>query len=154
MRKRIPSLNDFINESVLNEVEKISYKGNTYTYSFIKHKGEFGSSPSYSLLLTDKKTGTIYAFPRIFWYEEGWSQGTGRSEHGYYLNNAVTGGVGNGHGQKSPTTPIYVDDDIEDIISAWQGNYYSKDKIAMVKNMVQEFPKGTKKAEITKSLNW
>ena len=155
MKRRIPAIEEFVCEQQLYEgTENESVGSDSYAVDFIKNKGyDSQSAPTYTLLLKDVKTGTIYAFPEIFSYVEGWSQGTGRSTRGWYLTDIVGGEASNGSGQSSPSTPIYVDDRIRDIIKAWKGTYYSKDKIAKVQDIVCDFPKGTKKADIAKSLS-
>lgn len=137
-------------EDFVNEAEEFTYKGTTYKVDYIKQKGWDG--PTWDLLLTDKKTGTIYAWPSVFSYSEGWSQGTGRSVREWYLETRGYGGAGNGSGQSSRSTPYYIDSQLEYIITHWQGKGYSKDSQDWYQNNVSEFPKGTKKLDIKRAL--
>ncbi|HRW22180.1 MAG TPA: hypothetical protein P5509_09410 [Bacteroidales bacterium] len=152
MKKRIPTIDEFINESVLNEADTYKYKGDEYAATFHKHKDSEGVA--YSLILKSKKTGEFLVFPRVFWYTEGWSQGTGRSEHGYYLNTKGYGSQGNGSGQRSPSIPYYINDEIEYILNSYNGKGYNKDMNKWYQDHAMTYPKGTKIANIKNELKY
>jgi len=151
MKKRIESLDEFIIENVINESrEKIKYQGVAYTADFIKNKGFDGVS--WHLVLKNSKTGEILAWPDVFHYQEGWTQGMGRSQRMWFLQTKHYGGVSQGSGRTSQSTPAFVDDQLEYAIKAYNGDHYSDDAIAWYQQNVHKFPKGTKKQEIAQAL--
>lgn len=143
--KHILEFNEFINEAK----ETVTYKGDTYTADFIKQKDY--DSLTWHLLLKDK-AGKIYAWPSVFSYHEGWTQGIGRSQKQYFLDTIGYGGVRQGSGQTSQTTPRYIEDQLEYIVKHWKGDGYSKDNQKWYQENVYEFPKGTKKSDIKNAL--
>jgi len=145
--KHIANYKDFLNEAK----ETVNYKGDTYSVDFIKQKGYDGSS--WHLLLKDTKTGITYAWPDVFTYDEGWTQGTGRSQRMYFLNTKGYGSVSQGDGVSRQTTPSYIRRELEYILKHWKGVGYDNDSIKWYQDNVQEFPKGTKKGEIKNSLS-
>lgn len=154
MNRRIPTLDEFVNESFINESESVNIAGEEYSVDFIKVKSyDRHASPSYHLLLKNTKTGEILAWPNVFHYSEGWSQGTNRSERGWYLETQGYGGAGNGRGQSSPSAPRFINDQLKYIVDAYLGKSYSKSAVEWYQNNVSKFPKGTKKADIEQSLN-
>jgi len=137
---------------VLKESNKnVGYGGDTYVVDLIKNSSYEG--PTWSLLLTDKKTGVTYAWPSVFSYKEGWTQGTNRSQSMYFLQTQGYGGVSQGDGRTSQSTPSYIDDQLEYIISHWKGDGYSQASKKWYQNNVSEFPKGTPKSEIKNALS-
>jgi hypothetical protein len=150
MRKS--ELRQIIREEIkkLNESQTFNYKGDTYKVDFIKNKTFDGTA--WHLLLTDKKDGTIYAWPNVFSYSEGWTQGMGRSVMQYFLQTKGYGGVSQGSGVNRPATPSYINDQLEYIIDHWKGKGYSEDSAKWYKDNVNEFPKGTKKGDIANQL--
>jgi hypothetical protein len=104
-------------------------------------------------LLKNATTGETLAWPDVFWYEEGWSQGTNRSERGWYLTAKFYGSVGNGSGISSPRTPMFVQSQLEFFTKAYMGKGWNKEQIDWFQENVQKFPKGTKKPEMERSLS-
>lgn len=135
----------------ISEAQTFNYKGDTYKVDFIKNKTFDGTA--WHLLLIDKKTGIIYAWPNVFSYSEGWTQGMGRSVQQYFLQTKGYGGVSQGSGVSKPRTPSFIEDQLEYIIDHWKGNGYSRDSSKWYKDNVQEFPRGTKKGDIANSLS-
>jgi hypothetical protein len=64
------------------------------------------SDGQFDLILTNKKTQELYVCYDCAWYREGWSQGTQRSEKGYYLETVFGYGDGNGSGKSSKSIPV------------------------------------------------
>lgn len=146
MEKLFESFNEYKNISEAKE--EFTYKGNTFLVDFIKDDG-----PVWHLMLTDKKTREILVWPEVFHYEEGWTQGYGRSQRQYFLQTKHYGGESQGSGRSSQTTPIFIDDQLEYILKAYYGKHYSKEAVEWYQENVYEFPKGTKKKDIKQSLN-
>lgn len=131
---------------------RLRYKGDSYLVDFIKNKTYDGLY--WHLLFKDLKTGIIYAWPNVFWYEEGWTQGWQRSQRQYFLQTKGYGGVSQGSGQSSQSTPNFIDDQILYIVKQWKGEHFDDGATDFYQNEVEEFPKGTKKADIVKALNY
>ena len=62
-------------------------------------------SGTWDVVLLNKKSGVKITAPEFFSYKSGWSQGTGRSVQGWYLEAHGYGGAGNGSGQSSQVKP-------------------------------------------------
>lgn len=135
----------------LNESETFKYKGISYKIDIVKspEKRE-GGSPNYHLILTNITTGEIAAWPGVFWYEVGWTQGTNKSEKMWFLNTKEYGGVSQGSGVHSPVTPSprFIKRQLEFILKNMEDEYYK-----WFKNHTIKYPKGTKKSEIVNDLN-
>jgi hypothetical protein len=152
MKQRIPTLDLFIAESILNEgTETVTLNKETYTVDFIKQKSHDGVV--WDLLLKNVNTGELLAWPAVFSYTEGWSQGTNRSERGYYLQTKFYGGSGNGSGRSSASTPSYIYRELESIKEYIEGTSYEKEANQWFASNVRKYPKGTKKTEIQKDLS-
>lgn len=148
-------LQQIIREEIQNalkeSIKNINYKGDTYSVDLIKNPSY--EAPTWSLLLKDDKTGIVYAWPGIFSYHEGWTQGTNRPQKMYFLQTQGYGGESQGNGRSSMDTPRFIDRQLEYIISHWKGDGYSSDSKAWYQKNVQEFPKGTAKSEIKSALS-
>ncbi|MCA1799933.1 MAG: hypothetical protein LC650_01385 [Actinobacteria bacterium] len=82
--------------------------GDTWVLTTRKNKNipQLSEGPTWDIIATNQTTKEKLVFGGVLWYTEGWSQGSGRSEHGYYLSMRGYGSLGNGHGQKSRTKPL------------------------------------------------
>lgn len=80
----------------------VSINGIDHEISSVRNKED---KSYFDLKVKNVVTKETTVFSKIFWYTEGWSQGTNRSMHGYYLNIEGYGCLGNGHGQSTKTKP-------------------------------------------------
>lgn len=62
-------------------------------------------SGTWDVVLLNKKSGVKITAPEFFSYTSGWSQGTGRSVQGWYLDAHGYGGAGNGSGRSTQSKP-------------------------------------------------
>lgn len=131
---------------------RLNYKGDSYLVDFIRNKTYDGLY--WHLLFKDIKTGIIYAWPDVFWYEEGWTQGTQRSEKQYFLQTKGFGDVSQGNGQSSQSTPNFISNQILYVVQQWKGDHYDDSATDFYQNKVKEFQKGTTKATIKNAFNY
>lgn len=148
------SFDEFINEERINEAETITTKnGVKYDVITVKNKYSDRQNPTFHLIVKDKKNKTIKGWRDFFWYTEGWSQGTGRSVRGYYLNMKFYGGVGNGSGIPRPSKPYldsYMLSSIEELLN---GKYYSKEKQKEFDESVYTFDWGSKTSDFNNQMD-
>lgn len=128
---KIPNFNEFLSEQRrFPRPEKrpkayVTYKGDKYEYTLVKtFKGNKHESPDWGLIVTNLSTNESIAWPNVFSYKKGWSQGTARSVEEWYLQVKEFGGASNGSGQSKATEPRFIDDTIESIIEAYHGKSY------------------------------
>jgi hypothetical protein len=139
-------------EPITEAKETVEWKGSSYTVDFIKTGSS--SKPSWHLLLIDSDDKKIYAWPNVFSYYEGWTQGMGRSQKMYFLTTKEYGSVSQGDGRTSQGTPRFIDRQLEYIVRHWKGDGYSRESTKWYQSNVKEFPKGTKKDQIKTTLDY
>jgi len=91
-------------------------KDNMIIKAVKQKRGQYGESPVWGILVKDKVTKTAFFCDSALCYRQGWSQGTNRSELGYYLQSTIWGGASNGSGQESQSTPNFWDSEIDWIL--------------------------------------
>lgn len=99
---------------------------NNETYELFSIKNKFDSS-HYNLVVKNLKTKKKQTFYDVFSYNEGWSQGMGRSVFGYYLNVKHYGSVGNGSRVSRKVTPYLSYDILDYLKECMSGKHYDKD---------------------------
>jgi len=108
---------------------------NNETYELSSIKNRFDSS-HYNLVVKNIKTKKKQTFYDVFSYTEGWSQGMGRSVHGYYLNVKYYGSLGNGSGVSSKKTPYlsyHILDYLKEVMSE---KHYNKEASSFYKLVI------------------
>ncbi len=149
-----PSYTEFKESKLNEEKDTVIMDGATWLVDFIKVKSyDRHESPSYHLLLKNQISGEILAWPNVFSYTRGYSQGSGPSKEEWFLTTQGYGGKGNGSGQSSPSTPYYVRNELEYIVNAYLGKGHNKDMIKWYQENASTFKKGTKKEAIARSLS-
>ncbi len=103
----------------------ITIKGQEYSVKASPNKGE---KHVWDLVVKNIKTKQTQRFYNVFWYTEGWSQGTGRSQLGYYLNIKGFGSMGNGSGRSSKTSPYFCSYVTEHLTECLSGEHFSAEK--------------------------
>ena len=102
--------------------ESVTYLGKTYLVSSVKERAASRhESPVYGVKLTGKDE--VLYIPSCITFREGYSQGTGRSELGYYQQSAVAGSASNGGGNKTPSVRL----DTREIQDFLNGESYDHD---------------------------
>ena len=133
--------------------DSIDANGTKYFIRWITSKDRGNEGKAYSMILfPQNKKLDIIVFPNFAYYTTGWSQGTNRSEYGYYLTTP-SGGAGNGKGKSSQSVPRMYDlyYDLEDIKKFLEGKTgYGTDWYT--KNSFTESP-GTSMSNIKSSLS-
>lgn len=135
----------------LRDGEKVKIDGKHHKLELIKHKGEWGSLPSYSAKVTHPETGEIKVLPHAVQFHEGYDQGH-NSGRQYYADVAGYG-TSNGGGQSSISTPYLSSRHTEHLGKHFEGKETFSVGQEERKKSIRSYPKGTKNGDIEKDIS-